>query len=158
MSKISKCTFANAQWPGTRIGKFSQVFPSLFLFIRVLTSHNFRVESVAWSPNGKKIASCSHDSTIKIWDSQSGDCHSTLTGHSNSYVFFFSNYFPSLLLLICVLTSYNFSVYSVAWSPDGKQFASGSSDKTIKIWDSQSGDCLSTLTGHRWTPLPGSLY
>jgi len=36
----------------------------------------------------------------------------------------------------------------VAWSPDGKQIASGSSDKTIKIWDSQSGDCQSTLTGH----------
>jgi len=45
----------------------------------------------------------------------------------------------------------------VAWSPDGNQIASGSDDKTIKIWDSQSGDCQSTLTGHRYVippPLP----
>jgi len=58
------------------------------------------------------------------------------------------NHFPFVFLLIRVLTSRNFSVTSVAWSPDGKQIASGSWDKTIKIWDSQSRDCQSTLTGH----------
>ena len=81
-------------------------FPSLVLLIRVMTSHNFRVMSVAWSPDGKQIASGGLDKTIKIWDSQSGDCQSTVTGHSRRYVFF-SIFFVSLSLLIRVLTSHN---------------------------------------------------
>jgi len=54
----------------------------MLLLIRVLTSHNFRVLSVAWSPDGKKIATGSVDDTIKIWDSQAGECDSTLAGLS----------------------------------------------------------------------------
>ena len=50
-----------------------------------------------------------------------------------------------MFLLIRLLTARNFRVLSVAWGPDGKQIASGSVDKTIKIWDSQSGGCQSTL-------------
>jgi len=76
---ISKCTFASARALG-RVS-FSQSFSSWFLWIRVLTSHKYSVKSVAWSPDGKQIASSSRDKTIKIWDSQSGDCQSTLTGH-----------------------------------------------------------------------------
>jgi len=82
---------ASRPWPATRTFTFSffqvfppQVFPSLLLLIRVLISHNFRVCSVAWSSDGKQIASGSLDKTIKVWDSQFGDCHSTLTGHSST--------------------------------------------------------------------------
>ena len=40
----------------------------------------------------------------------------------------------------------NGSVWSVAYSPDGKNIASGSFDKTIKVWNAQTGQCVSTLT------------
>ena len=40
------------------------------------------------------------------------------------------------------------SVRSVAYSPDGTKIISGSMDKTIKIWDANTGQCLKTLNGH----------
>ena len=42
----------------------------------------------------------------------------------------------------------NGRVFSVSWSPDGTKIASGSQDKTIKIWNAQTGQCVSTLSGH----------
>jgi len=39
-------------------------------------------------------------------------------------------------------------VYSVAFSPDGKQIVSGSDDKTVRLWDSASGKVLRELQGH----------
>lgn len=50
----------------------------------------------------------------------------------------------------CVNTLYGHShyVFSIAVNPNGKTFASGSADKTIKIWDIQTGENTNTLTGH----------
>jgi len=62
---------------------FFSSFSLSALSIRVLTSCDFRVSAVAWSPDEKQIASGSWDNSIKIWDSQSGGCQSTLTGHSH---------------------------------------------------------------------------
>ena len=39
-------------------------------------------------------------------------------------------------------------VFSVAWSPDGAKLASGSRDKTIKVWNAKTGKCEFTLSGH----------
>jgi WD40 repeat protein len=89
----------------------------------VQTGHSHRVESVAFSRDGKTLASGSEDNTIKLWDVSSGTELRTLTGHSSS-------------------------VNSVSFSPLGKTLASGSGDHTIKLWDVSSGTELRTLTGH----------
>ena len=68
------------------------------------------------------IASGSNDSTIKIWDPNTGECIQTLEGHSGP-------------------------VKCLAILPDGK-LVSGSYDKTIKIWDPKSGECTKTLVEH----------
>ncbi|MCD6515575.1 MAG: protein kinase, partial [Candidatus Odinarchaeota archaeon] len=85
--------------------------------------HASWVYSVAWSPDGKYIASGSRDATVRVWDAASGELLRTLEDHGGW-------------------------VYSVAWSPDGRYIASGSRDATVRVWDAASGELLRTLEGH----------
>jgi WD40 repeat protein len=62
--------------------------------------------------------------------------------------FFPTNFLPMPALLRVLNLIENGRVRSVIWSPDGKNIASGSHDKTIKVWNTQTGQCVSTLTGH----------
>ncbi|CAD5952018.1 serine/threonine-protein kinase [Planktothrix agardhii] len=91
--------------------------------VATLTGHLNTVNSVAFSPDGRTLASGSYGHRIKLWDVQSQGEIATLTGHSSS-------------------------VESVAFSPDGQTLASGSSDHTIKLWDVPSQRQIATLTGH----------
>src|SRR5438552_8007927 len=76
--------------------------------IYVSTGHTSDVNSVAFSPDSKTLASGSRDATIRLWDVASGQEFKTLKGHLSD-------------------------VDSIAFSPDGKTLASGSDDKTIKL-------------------------
>ncbi|MEG3916059.1 AAA-like domain-containing protein, partial [Microcoleus sp. w2-18bC1] len=134
-----------------------------------LEGHSNSVRSVAFSPDGKTLASASSDHTIKLWNMQTQKPIATLTGHSNSvYSVVFS---PDGLTLasgsedntiklwnmqtqkpIATLTGHSNSVYSVAFSPDGKTLASASSDNTITLWHLESQKPIATLTQHR-TPV-----
>ena len=49
----------------------------------------------------------------------------------------------------CTLTGHLGEVTSVAYSPDGKHIVSGSADKTVKVWDSQTGKEVNVLFCHR---------
>ncbi len=124
--------------------------------------HNNVVTSVAFSPNGKQLASASKDGTIKIW-SINGKEVQTLKGHNNytSSVVFSPNgkYLASASWdktikiwssdgkELQTLIGHSKEITSVAFSPDGKYLASASLDKTVKIW-SIDGKELQTLIGH----------
>jgi eukaryotic-like serine/threonine-protein kinase len=85
--------------------------------------HTDWVWSVAWSPDGKRIASASADTTAQVWDATNGDHPDVYRLHSNT-------------------------IYSVSWSPDGSRIASAGYDKTVQVWDSTFGDHFYTYAGH----------
>jgi WD40 repeat protein len=142
------------RWGATQIGEIKKknliFLPCLSCF--VLTHRNRRVWSVAWSPDGTKVASGSEDNTVKIWETSTGTFQSTLRGHSDWWDFFFSSNFLPLPEFLRVLNHLieNGRVRSVAWSPDGNCIASGSDDKTIKVWNTKTGQCQSTRGHSDW--------
>jgi len=82
----------------------------------------WRVLSVAFSPDGQRLASASGDQTVKVWDSMTGQETLTLKGHTSA-------------------------VLSVTFSVDGKWLASGG-DQTVRVWDARTGQETLTLKGH----------
>ena len=88
--------------------------------------HPWRVESVAFSPNGKVLATVGN-TQIYLWE-----CISNGAGWCQK----------------AILTGHTSSVSSVAFSPDGSLIASGSGDQTIRIYDARNGQHKMTLTGH----------
>jgi WD40 repeat protein len=87
--------------------------------------------SVAWSPDGKRLATGA--TTATVWDADSGKKMLTLTDSG--------------------------PVKTVAWSPDGRRLATGGTDTIGKVWDSRTGKELLLLSGHKdsitsmvWSP------
>jgi WD40 repeat protein len=89
-------------------------------------AHPGEVTGLAYSPDGKLLATAGHDHTVKLWDAQTGLERGTLEAHGSA-------------------------VTTIAFSPDGKRLASGSADKTVKLWDLATGQEVLSLKGHaRW--------
>lgn len=93
------------------------------------TGASHGINTVAFSPNGKMIASGSRDGMLKLWNLSKNTTGTTPTSGRT-------------------LGENLYGENAIAFSPDGKTLASGSDDDTIKIWDIGKGQLLHTLKGH----------
>ncbi|KIM21762.1 hypothetical protein M408DRAFT_324867 [Serendipita vermifera MAFF 305830] len=84
----------------------------------MLMGHTDYVNCVAFSPDGRCIVSGSRDTTIRVWDAETGEVVTgPFKGHTDS-------------------------VNSVEFSPDGRRIVSGSQDATIRVWDTETGELV----------------
>jgi len=102
--------------------------------VRSLKGHAYTIYDLAFSPDGGRLTSASHDATLRIWDVATGRTLQTLSGHAAP-------------------------VHAVAWSADGQRVVSGSLDKTARIWNVESGTTIAVMSDHQgeimavgWSP------
>jgi WD40 repeat protein len=87
--------------------------------------HTAHVTTVAWSPNGKYIASGSFDQTVQVWATNPSD-------HVHPFIY----------------RGHTAGVQAVAWAPDSNRVVSGSIDKTVQVWDALTGEHVALYHGH----------
>ncbi len=102
--------------------------------LHTYTQHTAAIYTLAWSPDGSKLASAGEDRQVCVWQALTGKTIFTYQKHTGS-------------------------VHALAWSPNSKYVASAGNDHTVQIWQAQDGQSFSTYQGHRrwvqalsWSP------
>lgn len=143
----------------------SESLPAGFSLRHRLYGHNNIIYQVAWSPDGRILASASADRSVRLWDVNHGRLLHDPIGQGD-YVFsvdwspdgklLASGCYDETIRLtdglsglpVRDLSGHQGPIYQVAWSPNGRYLASASYDHTIRIWDRQNNWHCRVLEGH----------
>lgn len=123
-------------------------------YIRTLKGHTGTVHSLAFTPTGTHLASSSSDLSIKLWDFKTYTCLRTLRGHDHtiSSICFIPSP-PAIKIdmpsISGITNSTTTSTTGIDVSAAGSAFlVSGSRDKTVKVWELETGFCVNTVQDH----------
>ncbi|KNA08380.1 hypothetical protein SOVF_163130 [Spinacia oleracea] len=142
--------------------------------VKTFAGHQGEVNCVKWDPTGTLLASCSDDSTAKVWSMKEDGFVHDLKDHSkeiytirwsptgsgtnnpNQQLVLASASFDSTVKLWDVelgkllrsLDGHKEAVYSLAFSPDGEYLASGSLDRSLHVWSLKEGKIVKTYSGN----------
>ena len=134
--------------------------------LALLTGHTAQIQSLAFSPDGKILASTGNDRTIRVWDTETGkqlvvlsdrrNLPGTLAFSPDSTTIASDGRTGTIQIWdvatgdpLATLTGDTDTGEALAFSPDGKTLASASEDLSIRLWDIDAEERRSTLTGHK---------
>jgi WD40 repeat protein len=112
--------------------------------------HSKEISHVQWSPNGKEIATASKDRTVVVWDTKKrprnekpSKCFPNFSWQKGK-----DCNMPWWGRVKLTLKGHSGPVNCVAYNADGRQIATASSDKTVRVWNAQTGKTIHTLRSH----------
>ncbi len=145
--------------------------------VKTLQGHSNRVWTLCFGANNRQLASGADDHAVKLWDVKTGRCTNTFQGYTNailtasldsSHKIVASGHEDQTVKLwdletdqcFTILRGHAGRVWAIAFAPPNVNsldespnneflLASGSADRTIKLWNWQTGECLQTLQGHK---------